>query len=262
MIICIDIGNTNIKYAIYDGDDLKVSFRVSTDSKRTSDEYGSQLITMLSVRNISPADIKGGILSSVVPSLDYTILHMCGVYLKIKLLQLAPGIKSGLSLRCDNVKEVGADRIVNCVSAIVRYGKENQAIIVVDFGTATTINIISPEHEFIGGVIAPGIKGSLDSLVNGTAKLPRIEIEAPKSVIAKNTVTNMQAGIVYGFAGMVEFLIKKIKKELKCEDVITIATGGFSEVIARETNAIDKVDKLLTLEGLKYLYYLNNSEDK
>lgn len=262
MIICIDIGNTNIKYAIYDGDSLRVSFRVSTDSKRTSDEYGSQLITMLSARDISPADIKGGILSSVVPSLDYTILHMCGVYLKIKLLQLAPGIKSGLSLRCDNAREVGADRIVNCVSAIVRYGKENQAIIIVDFGTATTINIISPEHEFIGGVIAPGIKGSLDSLVNGTAKLPRIEIEAPKSVIAKNTVTNMQAGIVYGFAGMVEFLIKKIKKELKCEDVITIATGGFSEIIARETNSIDKVDKLLTLEGLKYLYYLNNSEDK
>lgn len=262
MIICIDIGNTNIKYAIYDGDDLKVSFRVSTDSKRTSDEYGSQLITMLSARSISPADIKGGILSSVVPSLDYTILHMCGVYLGIELLQLAPGIKSGLSLRCDNAKEVGADRIVNCVSAIVRYGKKNRAMIIVDFGTATTINIISSSHEFIGGVIAPGIKGSLDSLVNGTAKLPRIEIEAPKSVIAKNTVTNMQAGIVYGFAGMVEFLIKKIKKELKCEDVITIATGGFSEVIAKETNSIDKVDKLLTLEGLKYLYYLNNSEDK
>lgn len=262
MIICIDIGNTNIKYAIYDGDDLKVSFRVSTDSKRTSDEYGSQLITMLSVRNISPKDLHGGILSSVVPSLDYTILHMCSLYLKIKLLQLEPGIKSGLNLRCDNAREVGADRIVNCVSAIVRYGKAGQAILVVDFGTATTINIISPEHEFIGGVIAPGIKGSLDSLVNGTAKLPRIEIEAPKSVIAKNTVTNMQAGIVFGFAGMVGYLIKKIKKELGCKDVFTVATGGFSEVIAKEIDCIDAVDKLLTLEGLKYLYYLNNSEDR
>jgi len=262
MIICIDIGNTNIKYGIFEGDELRVSFRATTDSKRTSDEYGAQLVTMMKVRNISPDDITGGILSSVVPSLDYTILHMCRVYLNISLLQLAPGLKSGLPLRCDNAKEVGADRIVNCVSAITKYGKKGRAILIVDFGTATTINIISPEEEFIGGVIAPGIKGSLDSLVNGTAKLPRIEIEAPKSVIAKNTVTNMQAGIVYGFAGMVEFLIKKIKKELKCEDVITIATGGFSEIISKETSCIDKVDRLLTLEGLKYLYYLNTSEDK
>lgn len=262
MIICVDIGNTNIKYAIYRGDELIVSFRVATDGKRTSDEYGSQLISMLAFKNISVQEIDGGILSSVVPSLDYTILHMCSMYLHINLLQLAPGIRSGLNLRCDNVREVGADRIVNCVSAIVRYGKPGVPMIVVDFGTATTFNILSSEQEFIGGVIAPGIKGSLDSLVNGTAKLPRIEIEAPKSVIAKNTVTNMQAGIVFGFAGVVEYIVKKIKKELRSEEVTTIATGGFSEIIANEVNCIDKVDKLLTLEGLKYLYYLNNSEDK
>ena len=262
MIICVDIGNTNIKYAVFDKDDLVVSFRVATDSKKTSDEYGTQLISMLGVKNIRAEDIEGGILSSVVPSLDYTILHMCSVYLQVTMLQLAPGLKSGLNLRCDNAREVGADRIVNCVSAIVRYGKKDTPMIVIDFGTATTFNIISKEQEFCGGVISPGIKGSLDSLVNGTAKLPRIEIEAPKSVIAKNTVTNMQAGIVFGFAGLVEYIVRKIKKELRTDEVITVATGGFSEIIAKEVNCIDKVDKLLTLEGLKYLYYLNNSEDK
>ena len=262
MIICVDIGNTNIKYAVFDKDELVVSFRVATDSKKTSDEYGTQLISMLGVKNIRAEDIEGGILSSVVPSLDYTILHMCFVYLQVTMLQLAPGLKSGLNLRCDNAREVGADRIVNCVSAIVRYGKKDTPMIVIDFGTATTFNIISKEQEFCGGVISPGIKGSLDSLVNGTAKLPRIEIEAPKSVIAKNTVTNMQAGIVFGFAGLVEYIVRKIKKELRTDEVITVATGGFSEIIAKEVNCIDKVDKLLTLEGLKYLYYLNNSEDK
>ena len=131
-----------------------------------------------------------------------------------------------------------------------------------DFGTATTFNVIDAKGEFIGGVIAPGIKGSLDSLVNGTAKLPRVEIERPSSVIGKNTVTNMQSGIVFGFAGLVEYIVKKIKRELKYESVKTVATGGFSEVIAKEINCIDFVDKLLTLEGLKYLYELNKSEAK
>lgn len=204
MIICIDIGNTNIKYAIYEGDNLRISFRAATDFKKTSDEYGAQLVSMFKTMEISRSAISGGIISSVVPSLDYTIDKMCEVYLGIKPLHVAPGLKSGLNIRCDDSREVGADRIVNCVSAIVEYG-ENKPMIVIDFGTATTFNIISDKYEFIGGVIAPGIKGSLDSLVNGTAKLPRVEIEAPKSVIAKNTVTNMQAGIVFGFAGLAEY---------------------------------------------------------
>ncbi|MBE5752151.1 MAG: type III pantothenate kinase [Clostridiales bacterium] len=258
MIICIDIGNTNIKYAVYEGDELKVSFRVSTDFKRTSDEYGEQIIGMLDIKGISANEITGGIVSSVVPSLDYTIDKMCEIYLNIQPLHIAPGLKSGLNIRCDDAREVGADRIVNCVSAIVGYG-ENKPMIVVDFGTATTFNIISENNEFIGGVIAPGIKGSLDSLVNGTAKLPRVEIEAPKSIIAKNTVTNMQAGIVFGFAGLVEYIVKRIKKELKTSDVKTIATGGFSTVISKEVECIDVVDKLLTLKGLKYLYDLNKA---
>ena len=256
MIICIDIGNTNIKYAIFDGEDLKFSFRVATDFKKTSDEYGAQLTAMLAANGVAVQEIEGGIISSVVPSLDYTVDKMCDLYLHIKPLHIAPGLKSGLNIRCDDAREVGADRIVNCVSAIVGYGDGNP-MIVVDFGTATTFNIINSNNEFIGGVIAPGIKGSLDSLVNGTAKLPRVEIEAPSSVIAKNTVTNMQAGIVFGFAGLVEYIVKRIKKELKCATVKTIATGGFSNVISKEIECIDVVDKLLTLKGLKYLYDLN-----
>ncbi len=259
MIICIDVGNTNIKYAIYDKTTLKISFRVATDLKKTSDEYGSQLVNMLKVMEIRRGEITGGIMSSVVPSLDYTIDKMCSLYLGISLLHIEPGLKSGLNIRCDDAREVGADRIVNCVSAIVKYGG-NIPLIVIDFGTATTFNIISADNEFIGGVISPGIKGSLDSLVNGTAKLPRVEIEAPKSIIAKNTVTNMQAGIVFGFAGLVEYIVTRIKKELKASEVRTIATGGFSEIISREVSCIDVVDKLLTLEGLRYLYYLNRPE--
>lgn len=259
MIICIDVGNTNIKYALFKGDKLAISFRVATEQKRTSDEYGGQLISIMRNNGYRPEDIDGGIISSVVPSLDYTIDRMCRTYLKIKPLMLAPGLKTGLNIRVDNAKEVGADRVVNNVAAVRKYGAP---VIVIDFGTATTFNVVDGNGTFIGGIIAPGIKGSLDSLVNGTAKLPRVEIERPAKVIGTNTVTNMQAGIVYGFAGLVEYMVKKIKHELKSENVRTVATGGFSEIIAAETPCIDKVDKLLTLEGLKYLYDINCTEDK
>ncbi len=254
MIICMDVGNTNIKYAVYDGEKLAMSFRVATEHKKTSDEYGGQLISILGNNKINASEIKGGIISSVVPQLDYTLERMCLTYLKIKPLQLVPGLKTGLNLRVDNAKEVGADRVVNNVAAIRKYGAP---LIIIDFGTATTFNVIDSKGEFIGGVIAPGIKGSLDSLVNGTAKLPRVEIERPASVIGKNTVTNMQSGIVFGFAGLVEYIVKKIKRELKSENITTVATGGFSEVIAKEISCIDRIDKLLTLEGLKYLYDIN-----
>ena len=259
MIICLDVGNTNIKYALFEGDELKMSFRVATEQKKTSDEYGGQLLSILANNCISPSDINGGIISSVVPPLDYTLERMLRTYLKIKPLILGAGLKTGLNLKVDNAREVGADRVVNNVSAVKKYGAP---LIVVDFGTATTFNAINDKGEFIGGVIAPGIKGSLDSLVNGTAKLPRVEIERPARVIGTNTVTNMQSGIVYGFAGLVEFIIKKMKKEMACDGITTVATGGFSEVIAKEISCIDEVDKLLTLEGLKYLYYLNSSDGR
>ena len=255
MILCIDVGNTNIKYGIFDGDKLAVSFRVATDLKRTSDEYGTKLVDMLAVKGIRAEQIHGAIVSSVIPSLNYTISHMCSGYLDIDPILVGPGTKTEHNLRVDNAREVGADRIVNDVAAIRKYGAP---VVVIDFGTATTFNIIINENrEFIGGVIAPGIRGSMDSLVNSTAKLPRVEIEIPKSVIGKNTTTNMQAGIVFGFAGLVDYIVRKIKREMKCPDMQVVATGGFSEIIASEISCIDHVDKLLTLQGLKYLYDLN-----
>ena len=259
MILCLDVGNTNIKYAVFEGDTLKLSFRVATEYKKTSDEYGGQLISILGNNGINPADINGGIISSVVPQLDYTLDRMCQTYLKYKPLMLGPGLKTGLNLKVDDAKEVGADRVVNNVSAVKKYG---YPLIIIDFGTATTFNVIDEKSQFIGGVIAPGIKGSLDSLVNGTAKLPRVEIERPKQVIGKNTITNMQAGIFFGFAGLVEYIVKKIKRELKLDNVKVVATGGFSEVIAGEISCIDEVDKLLTINGLKYLYDLNTDSKK
>lgn len=258
MIICLDVGNTNIKYAVFDGDELKISFRVATEHKKTSDEYGGQLISILGNNGITAKDIAGGIISSVVPQLDYTLERMCRTYLGITPRLLAPGLKTGLNLRVDNAREVGADRVVNNVAAVKKYG---YPLIIIDFGTATTFNVIDKKGEFIGGAIAPGIKGSLDSLVNGTAKLPRVEIERPEKVIGTNTVTNMQSGIFYGFAGLVEYIVKKIKREIGCGNVKVVATGGFSEIIAKEIHCIDEVDKLLTLEGLKYLYYLNEPQE-
>ena len=258
MIICLDVGNTNIKYALFEGDKFILSFRVATEHKKTSDEYGGQLISILKNNGVQPADIKGGIISSVVPPLDFTLERMCDTYLRIKPLIVGAGLKTGMNLKVDNAREVGADRVVNNVAAVKKYGAP---AIVIDFGTATTFNVIDEKSQFCGGVIAPGIKGSLDSLVNGTAKLPRVEIERPDKVIGTNTVTNMQSGIFYGFAGLVAYIVRKIKHEMKCDDVKTIATGGFSEIIANEISCIDYVDKLLTLEGLKYLYYLNTTED-
>ncbi|MCD8206258.1 MAG: type III pantothenate kinase [Clostridia bacterium] len=257
MIICLDIGNTNIKYAVYDGDDFVVSFRVATDLKKTSDEYGEQVISILQNSGVIASAVTGGIISSVVPQLDYTIEKMCRVYLKIKPLVLAPGLKTGLNIKVDDAREVGADRVVNNVSGIKKYGAP---LIIVDFGTATTFNVIDSQQRFIGGIIAPGMKGSLESLVNGTAKLPRVEIERPDKVIGTNTVNNMQSGIFYGFAGLVGYLVSRIKREMKEDNVTTVATGGFAELIAGEISCIDYVDKLLTLDGLKYLYYYNCPE--
>ena len=257
MGLCIDIGNTNINYGLFEGDELKVSFRVATDLNRTSDQYGTAIIDMLAVQKIYAADIDGAIISSVVPSLNYTISHMCSGYLGVEPLLVGAGLKTGHDLRVDNAREVGADRIVNDVAAIRKYGAP---VIVIDFGTATTFNVINEKREFIGGAIAPGIRGSMDSLVSGTAKLPRVEIETPKSVIGKNTITNMQAGLVFGFAGLVDYIVKKIRREMKRPDMPVVATGGFSEIIAKEISCIGVVDKLLTLQGLKYLYDLNTEE--
>ncbi len=261
MLLVIDIGNTNIKYGIYENDTLKSSFRVSSARTRTADEYGSVLTTLLKSLSIEPTDIEGIIISSVIPSLNYTICHMCEYFFKITPMMVGRGIKTGLNVKVDHPKEVGADRIVNSVGACKKYGDKTSPMIVIDFGTATTFNILDGE-TFIGGVIAPGIKTALESLVNGTAQLPMIELKAPKSAIAKDTETNMQAGIIFGFAGLVENIVSKIKAELGADDIKVVATGGMGEVLAKEVSSITVFDRTLTLDGLKFIYELNKNYKK
>ncbi len=262
MIFCIDIGNTNIKYAVFDGDELKATFRVSSQKYITSDEYGVIVRDLLKSANISKSSITGAIMSSVIPSLNYTMEHMCRDYLGLTPLIVGPGVKTGLNIKVDNSREVGADIIVDSVSAIKRYGGKGKPIICIDFGTATTFDIISDSGELIGAVIAPGIKGSLDSLVNGTANLPGIELDTPPSIIAKNTVNCMKAGMIFGFAGLVQNIVSKIKAELGREDTLVVATGGMSGIIKNEADCIDIVDRTLTLNGLKTIYELNRGKDE
>lgn len=254
MLLAIDLGNTNIKYGVFDGDKMVASFRVSSRISRTADEYGSVLVGLLSNSGISKSDIDGIIFSSVIPNLNYTICHMCEYFFGISPLIVGPGIKTGLNIKADNPKEVGADIIVNSVSAYNKYGGP---IVVIDFGTATTFDVVSEKCELLGVVIAPGIKTSLEGLATKTAQLPMVELDAPKMVIGKNTKHCMQAGLVYGFAGLVDNIIKKIKKELKVDEIKVVATGGLGEIISKESNSISQVDRTLTLDGLKTIYQLN-----
>ena len=254
MLLAIDLGNTNIKYGVFDGEKLVASFRVSSRISRTADEYGSVLVGLLSDSGIKKSDIDGIVFSSVIPALNYTICHMCEYFLGITPLIVGPGIKTGLNIKADNPREVGADIIVNSVSGFKKYGGP---IVVIDFGTATTFDIISDKGELIGVVIAPGIKTSLEGLATKTAQLPMVELDAPKTVIGKNTKHCMQAGIIFGFAGLVDNIIKKIKKELSVDKIKVIATGGLGEIVAKESSSIDKIDRTLTLDGLRMIYELN-----
>lgn len=254
MLLAIDIGNTNIKYGIYDVEELVASFRVSSRLSRTADEYGSVLINLLASKGLKTSDVNGVIMSSVIPSLNYTICHMCEYFFGISPLMVGPGIKTGLNIKADNPKEVGADIIVNSVSAFRKYGGP---VIVIDFGTATTFDVITENCELIGVAIAPGIKTSLEGLTKNTAQLPTIELEAPRSVLGKNTKTSMQSGVIFGFAGLVDNIVKKIRKELKNDKIKVVATGGLGEMIAKETETVGTVDRTLTLDGLKEIYKLN-----
>ena len=255
MLLAIDMGNTNIKYGVFDGRKPVASFRVSSRISRTAEEYGSVLVRLLSDSGIKKSDIDGIIFSSVIPALNYTICHMCEYFFGISPLIIGPGIKSGLNIKAENPREVGADIIVNSVSAYNKYGGP---IVVIDFGTATTFDVINEKCELVGVVIAPGIKTSLEGLVNKTAQLPMVELDAPKTVIGKNTKHCMQSGIIFGFAGLVDNILRKIKKELGVDELKVVATGGLGEIIAKEVKTINTVDRTLTLDGLRLIYEFNN----
>lgn len=258
MILAMDVGNTNIKIALFRGDKIERTWRIATNITHTADEYGMTLRSLLSSAEVSFSDIEGVIISSVAPSLNYTLEHMCSYYMGVKPIMVGPGVKTGINVKYANPGEVGADRIVNAVAAYNIYGGP---CIVIDFGTATTFGAMSADGEFLGGAIAPGIKSSMEALVNTTAKLPRIELTRPDKVINRTTVTNMQSGIVYGFVGMVDYMIKKMKKELHSTDCKVIATGGMGELLSGELTSITLLDRTLTLKGLKIIYDLNTKQE-
>lgn len=253
MILVLDVGNTNIVIGIYQNKVLLHNWRLSTNRSATVDEYGIMIDNLFRHAEISVKDVKGVIISSVVPPLMFVLENLCIKYLKRDPLIVGPGVKTGLNIRYENPKEVGADRIVNAVAAIDLYGPP---IIVVDFGTATTFDYIDEKGEYIGGAIAPGIGISTEALYQSAAKLPRIELVRPKSVIGRNSVNSMQAGIIYGYAGQVDGIVERIRSEFNTEAQV-IATGGLAELISDESHTIQTVNSLLTLEGLRLIYERN-----
>ena len=258
MILLVDVGNTNIVLGVQKDDNCIASWRISTDVKKTSDEYSIQVMQLFSQHKLDPKDVKGIIISSVVPNIMHSLENMLRKCFCHEPIIVGPGIKTGINIKYDNPKEVGADRIVNAVAAHEIYKKP---VIIIDFGTATTFCAVKANGDYLGGCICPGIRISSDALFERAAKLPRVELEVPKNIICKNTISSMQSGILFGYIGQVEYIVKKMKQEMKksnlTEEPFVIATGGLANLIAKETDSIDKVDSELTLEGLKILYEKN-----
>ncbi|WP_416143821.1 type III pantothenate kinase [Planococcus koreensis] len=253
MILVMDVGNTNIVLGVYGEQQLLHHWRLETDRHKTEDEYGMQIKMLLNDAGLGFEAITGIIMSSVVPPIMFSLERMCQKYFHIKPMVVGPGVKTGLNIKYDNPREVGADRIVNAVAAIHEYGTP---LIIVDFGTATTYCFIDERQQYMGGAIAPGIGISTEALYNRASKLPRIEIARPANVVGKNTVSAMQAGIVFGYVGQAEGIIARMKSQSKQKPTV-IATGGMASLIAAESSMIDKVDPFLTLKGL-YLIYKRN----
>nr|WP_314505226.1 type III pantothenate kinase [uncultured Peptostreptococcus sp.] len=254
MLLVFDIGNTNMVLGVYDGDNLVRDWRINTDLNKTSDEYGVLIKSLFDASNISLSVVDAIIVSSVVPAVMHSLENFCRKYCNISPMVVGPGIKTGLNIKYEDPKMVGADRIVNAVAAISKY---NCPVIIIDFGTATTYCAVSNKGEYIGGAISPGMKISSEALFQKASKLPRVELVTPETVICKDTVSAMQAGIIYGYAGQVEKIVGLMKKELKDEGTLVIATGGLANMISQETNAIDVIDPNLTLEGLRIIYEKN-----
>ena len=253
MILVLDTGNTNIVLGVYHNDELIQHWRMETDRHKTEDEYGMQIKALFNHAGLEFQQIDGIIISSVVPPIMFSLERMCQKYFGIKPLIVGPGVKTGLNIKYENPREVGADRIVNAVAAIEEYGPP---LIVVDFGTATTYCYINEKGEYMGGAIAPGIGISTEALFSRASKLPRIELTQPDNVVGKNTVAAMQAGIVYGYVGQVEGIVSRMKAQSKREPTV-IATGGMASLIAAESTIIDTIDPYLTLKGLHVIYELN-----
>jgi pantothenate kinase (EC 2.7.1.33) len=253
MLLTIDIGNTNIVFGVFEDKKLVNHWRIVTQKDKTEDEYGILIENLYRAAKIDMAETKGVIVSNVVPPMVSTVEDLCQKYFHIAPLFVGPGVKTGMPIRYDNPHEVGADRIVNAIAA---YDKYKHSLVVVDFGTATTFDYVSPLGEYMGGAIAPGIIISSEALFVRASKLPRIELIRPESVIGKNTIASLQSGIVFGYIAMVDGIVEKIKQEVKTNPRV-IATGGLASLIAEGSKTIEEVDPLLTLTGLRLIYEKN-----
>jgi type III pantothenate kinase len=256
MLLAIDIGNTNIKVGIFDGDKLKATWSLATGIHRTSDEYGGVLINLMERKKIPPSKVTGVALCGVVPPLLSTFVELCREYLNTKPLVVEAGVKTGMRIRLDNPREVGPDRVVDAVAAQNLYGKP---VIIIDLGTATTFDVVSKEGDYLGGAIAPGIIMATEALYTRTAALPRIGLNRPKQVIGKSTISAMQSGIIFGYIELIEGMIRRIEQELGGKAKV-IATGGQSHLLAQEIPAIEVVNPDLTLIGLRLIYEMNKEQ--
>ncbi|HEY8848193.1 MAG TPA: type III pantothenate kinase [Thermoanaerobaculia bacterium] len=252
-LLVVDVGNTNVVLGVYDGDELLRSWRLATARERTADEYGI-LVKQLTDGTIN-GSLEGVIVSSVVPPLNSAIATMIEKYFGVEALFVEPGVKTGIAIQVDNPQEVGADRIVNCVAVHEKYGGPS---IIVDFGTATTFDVVTADAKYIGGVIAPGINISAEALFARAARLPRVDIRRPPTVIGTNTVVNMQSGLYFGYLGLVDGILTRMKREVPGVKKV-IATGGLAALLARDSEHIEEVDEDLTLRGLKIIYDRNRS---
>lgn len=255
MLLAIDIGNTNISLGVFAGDKLKATWRMATGIHRMADEYAALLLNMLERQNIAPSQIRGVVLCSVVPPLITVFEEVCRRYIEVLPLVVEAGIKTGVRILMDNPREVGPDRIVNAAAAHRLYGGP---VIVIDLGTAITFDAVSKDGDYLGGAIAPGIAIATEALFNRTAMLPRVELVRPKKAIGRSTIAAMQSGIVYGYGALIEGMVNRIRQELEGE-VKVVATGGYADLLARETSAIQVVNPDLTLIGLRLIYEMNRS---
>ncbi len=257
MLLAINVGNTNIRFGVYREKKLIAHWKLATNRGWTADEFGMYFVNFFNYEKLDISDIEAVIISSVVPPIMFSFEHAIERYIKKDPILIGPGIKTGINIKYENPRELGADRIVNAVAAYELYGGP---VIVVDFGTATTFNAISSKGEFLGGAICPGILISAEALYQRTAKLPRIDLAKHDAVIGRNTSVSMQSGVFHGYVGQINHLVSKIKQEMKEDNIKVIATGGLAKFIAPETESIDEVNGRLVLEGLRIIYEKNKAE--
>ncbi len=257
MLVAIDVGNTNIVIGVYREGQRLFHFRIATSAEKSRDEYGMLFLQLLNNRGVNKEDIEGVIISSVVPPVMYSLERAVKDYLGQAPLIVNNDMDLDMDILYENPKELGADRLVNAVAVLKRY---SVPAVIVDFGTATTFCAINEKGQYLGGAICPGIKISVEALFSRTAKLPRIELTPTEHVIGRNTVESMQSGVIHGYAGQVDYLVKCMKAEMNCPDAKVIATGGLAAMISREAKSIDVIDGMLTLDGLYEIYKMQKGK--